>query len=414
MAIVDPLEIEFKKDLAELGERDPLLLNKAWSSFVEKWAPRLPNKKVLVWDAEAARPVWVKKPVAPDYWTRLGVPDTVSFERLKGTLKKLKASGRSVRNMPTSAQEFTVLQMAYADTQKGVVAADRALCFLIEAGVDASFYNHTTSVLSDMALKGDWERIHQLYRRGQDLEVRVKPGVPTRPMFQGSTFLHRVGPMLMRRAFEAEKTTPGEENRFKTCLEKIYAWVPDCDALDAEGLTPLHRIEALMGKYLDHPLYRQLRDAALLRRGQALGMSLGLNPEDKDHQAWVNNSISWLVTGNEQGGAWPLTVARPDPMAFVEVPDQSTAFPKAYRRAQPGEGPRVLLRVADPAVVGFGEIKTPADVLRVAKKSSADGVLDGPADSPHALWWVLRPEQVRPYFAFEHVPAPRVNRGLRF
>lgn len=407
---------EFQRDLERLvglGTRSSTV----WNEFVEKWEPRLPRRKVMLWNSDLAQVSWVVKPVAPSYWSTFGVPDVEAFKKLLSVLKKARASGRAVRPDPTAPSETTVFQLAYRDATKnlneGELPKSRALNFLINAGLDASHYNGNTSLLSEMALKGDWLSLEKLYTRGQDFEARVLPGMKSRAAFAGSTMLHRVAPQLMRRAAEMERSGNAESN-YHNCLRMLFQWIPDCDAVDAEGLTPLNRIEQLHGSYLENSLYQELKRAAVLRRSQALGMGLGLNPDDPEQQDWVARGLGWWLTGKDQPLSWPIGAAPPEPWAFVEIQEQPSGFPRAYRRAERGESNRVLLRVTAPTQVPIGTVVDAKQAFKAAKEGSADGVLDGDLSDPHALLWVLRPEQVRSYFAFELAPEPKRSNAPRF
>lgn len=403
----------FEHDLQRLGESLRDTRAKAFSDFLRKWKSAVPRAPVLVCRPTSSTFSWVEKPVAPAFWTTLGKPDLEEFRAVKSLLKKARASGRNVRADPESPSVLTLLHMAYDAHRDSVFEATKLVEFLIDAGVDASYYAGRPSVIADMAMHGDVDLLEKLYLRGQDFEVRVQPHMPSRPSFRGSTLLHRVGPALMVQASTHERKTGETDGRYHTCLRRLYQWVPDCDAVDAEGLTPLHRIEGLRPGNLSPGLLRELQQGAAYRRSQALSMGLGLDPENPEHQAWVQGSLSWLMTGKEKGFRWPATVSSVEPQAFVEVPGQGSGFPRAYRPAEAGDSQRVLLRVLAPVSVAAGSVPAGPEALVMAQNAEADGVVED-LGSPEAVWWVLRPQQVKRYFAFEHVPTPRLRSGPRF
>lgn len=261
-------------DLALLGGQNPSTARQlSWSAFLEHWKQVLPTRQILRWDLSQHRAVWETVAVAPPEWSALLWPD--------------------IRADPDPTKNKTLMHMALHDAcQKDASTKDaaEALVWLLKAGVSPNVWpGNGSSVIAQICLKGKANFLKVLIERGVDIQCTITG--PSRPEFQGSNLLFRVGPSVASLAnahlkkLAASNST--KTSNFAQLLRLLVEHMPDPNAPTAQGQTALGAIGEKYPAVAD-----DLRAVMARSREHLLVASLGLEESSpRFAELWEKQSL---------------------------------------------------------------------------------------------------------------------------
>ena len=379
----------------------------SWADFTEHWEQALPSRRHAYWSTRTHRLAWCKVADAPKEWSETLWPD-FHHPIAQGSRKLDSIPEGAHHDLETGDHYFpvTVMHMALRDAVKDP-RAQEAFRFLAMAGVSPNLWpGHGSSVLSQACLTLNLHAMATLWEAGNDFQNTLPPDRPSRASFAGSSLLHRVGPGLAK-LYHLSRQNPGRDGvrqkKVISVLRFLVDHVPDPEAVDAQGHTPLSRLAVASLKLagLVEPWLAE-------RRARTLARQLGLTRGDDLHEGWAESDRRWACEGSLRVGAVPRLFV-PDPVA-----GETEAWPRRFRALPAGEtAPDMhIARAHVPSIAPPGVAGDPGSVLAHASEQGADAVAIGPS-GPKRRWWFFSPHQVRPAWSWAP-PSPVLTPRARF
>ena len=371
-------------DLALLGGQNPATARQlSWAAFLEHWKQVLPTRQILRWDLSQHRAVWETVAVAPPEWSALLWPDFHAD--------------------PDPAKNKTLMHMALHDAcQKDASAKDaaEALVWLLKAGVSPNVWpGNGSSVIAQICLKGKANFLKVLIEHGVDIQCTITG--PSRPEFQGSNLLFRVGPSVASLAnahlkkLAASNST--KTSNFAQLLRLLVEHMPDPNAPTARGQTALGAIGEKYPAVAD-----DLRAVMARSREHLLVASLGLEESSPRFAELWEKQLRWASKAVSSTGS-PVWLV-PEPVD----PFQERDWPRAFRVVSVPEPGAVVARAMEPTTS-----RTPLDAQAAFEKAGqakADAVVEKTREG--VRWWVFHPRQLRAAIAPLPTPAVRARQRL--
>ena len=371
-------------DLALLGGQNPSTARQlSWSAFLEHWKQVLPTRQILRWDLSQHRAVWETVAVAPPEWSALLWPDFHAD--------------------PDPAKNKTLMHMALHDAcQKDASAKDaaEALVWLLKAGVSPNVWpGNGSSVIAQICLKGKANFLKVLIEHGVDIQCTITG--PSRPEFQGSNLLFRVGPSVASLAHAHLKklaaSNSTKTSNFAQLLRLLVEHMPDPNAPTARGQTALGAIGEKYPAVAD-----DLRAVMARSREHMLVASLGLEESSPRFAELWEKQLRWASKAVSSTGS-PVWLV-PEPVD----PFQERDWPRAFRVVSVPEPGAVVARAMEPTTS-----RTPLDAQAAFEKAcqaKADAVVEKTREG--VRWWVFHPRQLRAAIAPLPTPAVRARQRL--
>ena len=371
-------------DLALLGGQNSATARQlSWAAFLEHWKQVLPTRQILRWDLSQHRAVWETVAVAPPEWSALLWPDFHAD--------------------PDPAKNKTLMHMALHDAcQKDASAKDaaEALVWLLKAGVSPNVWpGNGSSVIAQICLKGKANFLKVLIEHGVDIQCTITG--PSRPEFQGSNLLFRVGPSVASLAnahlkkLAASNST--KTSNFAQLLRLLVEHMPDPNAPTARGQTALGAIGEKYPAVAD-----DLRAVMARSREHMLVASLGLEESSPRFAELWEKQLRWASKAVSSTGS-PVWLV-PEPVD----PFQERDWPRAFRVVSVPEPGAVVARAMEPTTS-----RTPLDAQAAFEKAcqaKADAVVEKTREG--VRWWVFHPRQLRAAIAPLPTPAVRARQRL--